>query len=236
MSRKERDVLLHDLDQITHGVPFTASRTCHLLFDLGIKFAAPQMVEISCGYGKATVYLAAAAKTRGGLLRCVDLEHPTWRGRTAADLLREAGLLDVCEVTLGCDARWYLLELFSQQPLCWIDLAYVDASHTVEVDAFVALSVWTHLRPDGLLVFDDLDWIPQLHGPSHQIFSRPSTSHVRVLYDYISRLPGVRDKAEWGGAEVGWAWGFIQKEGPSARADISLQELLARGLNPTRET
>jgi len=127
------------------------------------------------------------------------------------------GFLDVCEVTLGEDARWYLLDLFDKKPGCWIDIAYVDAAHTIEVDAFVALSLWTHLRPGGLLIFDDLDWVPGKHGESERGYSRPSVSHVRLLFNYIAKLSAVAHATEWGREEMGWTWGFVQKTGGQKR-------------------
>ena len=226
MISRNRQAALQSLDALSKDVPFTHTRICHLLFDLVTTFTAPKVVEVSCGYGKATLYLASGAKARGGLVRCVDIARPTWRGRTTVDLLREAGLLNVCNVTFGEDARWYLLDLFRQRPDSWIDVAYVDASHTVEVDAFIALALWTHLRPGGLLVFDDLDWVPAVHGPRYKTCSRPSISHVRALFEYVSRLPMVDEKAEWGRDELQWTWGLIRKQGPGSMSGRGIRDLL----------
>ena len=103
-------------------------------------------------------------QTAGRAGPCVDLEPWLWEEKSVLDRLRNANLLDACEVTLRCDARWYLLDLFRNRPGQWIDLAYIDAAHCVEVDSFIALAAWTHLKPGGVIAFDDLDWIPLRPG------------------------------------------------------------------------
>ena len=217
-------VTLHDLDAANHAVPHTHRRACHLLYHLVSMFEQPNVLEVACCYGKATVYLAAAAKRRGGRLRCVDREPYLWEEKSVLERLRDANLLDACEVTLDCDARWYLLDLFRSAPGQWIDFAYIDAAHCVEVDSFIALAAWTHLKPGGVIAFDDLDWIPSAHGAAE--FSRPEVSHVRAIFDYIGALPDVEDCACWGREEVEWTWGFVRKAGGLAGPQPSLATLL----------
>jgi predicted O-methyltransferase YrrM len=199
------------LDKLSRGIPFTHTRACHLLYGLVAMFPHPKVVEVACGYGKATLYLTAAAKLRNGCVRCVDFYEQVWEGKSAKDLLRQACLLDVCQVTYGQDARWYLIELLSLHPDRWIDFAYVDATHTVEVDSFLALALWTHMRPGGILALDDLDWTAATHAPDATEITAPTISHVRKIFDYISKLPDVDDRCEWGGNEVEWNWGFLRK-------------------------
>lgn len=214
------------LDEICNEIPFTHQRACHLLYHLVTRFSQPEVVEVACGYGKATIYLAAAAKLQEGFVRSVDLDKPLWEGKSAKDLLHQAELMDVCDINFGLDARWYLLELFSQRPGLWIDLAYIDATHTIEVDSFVALALWTHLRPGGILVFDDLNWIPMIHAENVNNFSAPDVGHVKIIFEYIKMLADVEDSAEWGGEEVEWVWGFLRKRDSSTLRDLSLQKLI----------
>lgn len=228
MNNDVRLSVLAELDSWSEGVPFTQPSACHLLFELTTFFPKAQVVEVACAYGKATLYLAAAAKAGDGHLRCVDAETPAWQGRTAEDLVRCAGLADACSICFNTDARWYLLDLFRDMPGRWIDLAFIDASHTVEVDAFVTLALWTHLRPGGLLVFDDLDWVPAVHGPPDMEFSRPSVSHVRTLFEYVSRLPGADEAAEWGRNELGWSYGLVRRRGRGVNSGTGVRSLLAK--------
>jgi predicted O-methyltransferase YrrM len=209
-------------------VPYTRNRVCHRLFRTVALFPNPEVVEVSCGYGKATIYLAAAAKATGGFVRAVDSDRRAWQNNTVEDLLKLLNLSDVCDVNLDEDARWYLLDLLTARPGYWIDVAYVDASHTVEVDAFVALALWTHLRPGGVIVFDDLDWIPAVHGPGHMRCRRPAIGNVRAIYDYIRQLPLVREAIEWGEAEVEWTWGVIMKREESVRRPTSVHDAIRR--------
>jgi len=227
MTPTDRRAVLRKLDGVTGDIPFTHTRACHLLFDLVSEFSRPQVVEVSCCYGKATVYLAAAAKLNAGFVRAVDEGTYTWGGRNVEELLREFELSDSCEVVLNQDARWYLLDLFLARPGCWIDVAYLDASHTVEVDAFLALALWTHLRPGGIIVFDDLEWVPAVNGQPDQVFSRPTTSHVGVLYDYVRSLPDVDGALEWGKSEVAWTYGMVRKRESGEHSGVAITDLFA---------
>jgi len=193
------------------------------------KFNKPEVVEVACCFGKATLYLAAAAKCQGGSVSSVDIAEYLWEGRSATDLLRQADLLDICRITFGRDARWYLLDLFRQRRGQWIDLAYLDLSHTVEVDSFVALALWTHMQPGGILVFDDLDWVPAENGLVNKDLSEPTISHVQVIFDYISGLHDVAERDAWGQEEVAWRWGFLRKRHISGADAVPLRDLL-RGL------
>jgi len=211
------------LDSISENIPFTHPRACRLLYRLASMFEQPNIVEIACCYGKATLYLAAAAKRQQGLLHCVDVKPWLWEGKSVFDRLRDANLLDVSDVTIG-DARWYMLDLLRRLPGQWIDLAYIDAAHSVEVDSFVSLAAWTHLRPGGIIVFDDLDWIPLVEGAKD--FSRPAVSHVRAIFEYIDTLPDVEEQACWGQQELGWTWGFIRKRRALRTVEPSLVTIL----------
>jgi predicted O-methyltransferase YrrM len=194
-----------------------------------LKFSKPEVVEVACCYGKTTLYLAAAAKRQDGFVSCVDIAEYLWEGRSAADLLRQADLLDICRITFGRDARWYLLDLLRQRPGQWIDLAYLDLTHTVEVDSFAALALWTHMRPGGILVFDDLNWVPAVHGSVYKDLSEPNISNVQVIFDYISGLSDAAERAEWGQEEVAWRWGLLRKRDIAGTNAVPLRKLL-RGL------
>lgn len=228
MKRVERARILERIDAATMGVPWSHPRVCHLLFDLALSFERPQILEVSCCYGKATAYLATAARLHNGRVRSVDQYRLWWRGRTAADLVNQVGASGWCDITFEQDARWYLLELLTANPGEWIDLAFVDASHSVEVDAFIALAAWTHLRPGGVLVLDDLDWTAKQHAQPDWPFSRPSHPHVRTIYDYIRALPDVDEAIEWGRAQVEWSWGLLRKQGSRTSRGRGVTNLLAR--------
>lgn len=203
---------LSDLDQITEGIPFTHDRVCRLLHDLVAGMRTPNVVEIACCYGKATAYMATAAARTGGFVYTVDHGRYTWRGQAATDLLRKIGVHDFSRVDYGQDGRWWLLDLITARPQAWIDLAYLDASHILEVDGFLASALWRHISPGGFLVLDDLDWIPAEHADVSDPCERPDLSNVRALYEYVCSLDDVGRHFEWGREEVQWAWGIVQKE------------------------
>lgn len=227
MNRGDRFKLLERLDQATLKMPWSHNRFCHLLFDMALTFEQPQILEVACCYGKATVYLAAAALGKGGKVYTTDNLRLEWNGRTVCDLLETLGLSNWCDVTFEEDARWYLLDLFTTRPHKWLDLAFVDASHSIEIDSFIILAAWTHLRPGGVLILDDLDWTSAEHGSPDPLFNRPERPHVRILYDYVRSLPDVNEAREWGKDEVEWSWGFVRKRGPGLRRGHGLEDLLA---------
>lgn len=202
-----------NLDEITDDVPWTPQRVGHLLHRFVSHYDSPEVLELACGYGKITPYLAKAAESRDGRVRASDHKRRTWEGKSAVDRIEEAGLSDVCEFSFGQDARWYTLDLVRNRPVEWIDFVYLDLSHTIEVDAFVALAVWTHLNPGGIIVFDDLDWTPQGHGieTDENRTNRPEVQQMQILFDYIGSLPDVGARTTWGAEEMYWRWGFIQK-------------------------
>jgi len=55
---------LGHLDAISEGVPWTHPRACHLLYQLLLTFTSPEVLEIACCYGKATVSLDGGAEVR----------------------------------------------------------------------------------------------------------------------------------------------------------------------------
>ena len=154
---------LRRLDEATDEVPYTHAQMCHLLYDLTGVFVRPTIVEVSFAYGKATAYLTAAARVAGGEVWGVDIAAAEFRGRSAEGLLGSLALGEHAELTTGVDARWYMLDLAARHDGPFIDIAYLDLSHTIEVDAFVAAALWNGLKPGGVLVFDDLDWLPAVH-------------------------------------------------------------------------
>lgn len=202
-----------NLDAITKDVPYTPQLAGHLMHRIITHYRNPEVLELACGYGKITPYLGKAADAVNGRVRAIDHEYQTWEGKSPVDRVHEAGVGDVCDFTFDVDARWYTLDLLRDQPGRWIDFVYLDLSHTIEIDAFVALAVWTHLRPGGIVVFDDLDWSPGEHGTEtdQNRTNRPNTQQMQILFDYIRQQPDVGDQTTWGEKELNWRWGFIQK-------------------------
>jgi predicted O-methyltransferase YrrM len=203
--------VLERLAELTDGVPHTARAGCEFLYETATGYQRPQILELCCGYGKATAYLAAAAQATGGFLWTADLQTREWEGHTATDLVAAIGASASCEIEYGVDARWYALSLFSWRPSRWLDLVFLDANHSVEVDGFLALAAWTHLRPGGVLIFDDLDWTAARYGPKLKGRTHRGVSHSKLLFDYVRQLGDVASATTWGEAEQHWRWGVVRK-------------------------
>lgn len=226
-SRSE-SVSLGEIDAKTEGVPYTPSEICHELHDIVIRMDEPEVLEIACGYGKATPYLALAAASTGGHVRTVDNQKQVWKEETVRDRLRELDLLETCSIALGQDARWFIFDLLRDNSGEWIDFVYLDLSHTLEIDGFVALAAWNHLSPGGVMVFDDLDWIPAEHGPSNLETERPEVNQIGALFDYLTKLPNVGQHGTWGRDTMEWTWGILRKDPPSTEDNRELWEKIDR--------
>lgn len=221
------DPTLARVEALVRHIPWTTDEACHLLYELALALNAREIVEVATGYGKSTTYLAAAAERNRGMLYSVDNVQRGWRRRSPADLLELARLSSWCKLSTGVDARWYLIEMMSKRSACWVDLAFIDAAHVVEVDAFIALALWTHLREGGILVMDDLDWTQADHSNVKKRLSRPETMHVRALFDYLRQLPNAGKSFEWGAREISWSYGIIQKAGGTSRG-LDIEVFLRR--------
>jgi len=223
-----RERTLESLDELTDGVPYyDPVSTRHVFYDLASMFEEPEILEVACGYGKITPYLATAAKETGGTVRAVDHEVCTWEGDSAVDRVEAADAMDACQFEFGEDARWYLLELFTESSDQWIDFAYLDLAHLVEVDSFAALALWTHLEPGGVLAMDDLKWVPDEEATEEISGARLDVSNVEAVFDYVSGLPDVADWTVW--SEDGWErqWGFVQK-GPRSEMSFEISKFVKR--------
>ena len=225
--------LLERIDAVTAGVPHSRTKGCHLLFHLAVHLRAAHILEVSCCYGKATTYLAAAAGRTDGIVHAADDRLPTHNGMTAHDLAKAAGVDMACDIRLETDGRWFLLDLFRENPELRLDLAFIDCSHAVDVDAFIALSAWVHLRPGGIIIFDDLNWIPAQHTCMDPC-TRPEAAHIREIYDHIRSLPDAGDSCEWlecvkQDEGFDWPWGLVRKAGTGDEAPLPrlIEELAA---------
>lgn len=223
LSRSGR-VPLSELDAETEGVPYTISEVCHELHDIVIHMNEPKVLEIACGYGKATPYLASAAAITGGHVYAVDHQRRKWEGDTVRDRLQRMDLLENCSLTIGQDARWYIFDLLRTDSGKWIDFVYFDLSHTLEVDAFVALAAWNHLCPGGIMIFDDLDWIPAEHSSSDLETERPNIKQIGELFEYLAERPEVGQHGTWGQDTFNWTWGILRKEPCSTEANEDLKK------------
>jgi hypothetical protein len=102
--------------------------------------------------------------------------------------------------------------MLQQDPTPRFDLCYLDGAHDWFVDGFAFFLIDRLLRPNGWILFDDMDWTyagsPTL-GQTDRVKQMPederTTKQIRLVYDLLVKThPGYhnfRDEGEWAFAQ-----------------------------------
>jgi hypothetical protein len=123
-----------------------------------------------------------------------------------------------------------LMRLLQEDATPRFDLCYLDGAHDWFVDGFAFFLVDRLLRPNGWIIFDDLDWAyatsPAL-GHSDRVRQMPederTTAQIRLVYDLLVKTHpdyhNFRDEGEWA---------FAQKRAdrPSSRDRTVVKEVV----------
>ena len=120
--------------------------TGQLLNILAHSLDSPTILELGTSYGYSTIWLAEAAKAKGG--RLITMELADYKSAYAHDMAERAGLADFVEFQIG-DA----LELIEKVP-AGIDLVLIDHWKDMYVPSFHALL--PKLNPGAILIADNM--------------------------------------------------------------------------------
>lgn len=118
------------------------------------------ILELGFEHGVSSCYMAAAIEDKkDGMLVTIDTEDAKKREPNIEQLLELVGLTH--KVTIYYEPRtylWRLMKLLEHDPTPRFDLCYIDGSHQWVTDGFAFLLADRLLKPEGWVIFDDLDW------------------------------------------------------------------------------
>jgi predicted O-methyltransferase YrrM len=172
------------------------------------------ILELGFRHGVSTVYMATALARAGkGRIVTVDLQAARHNKPNIEELLSRAGERDRVDVFYEPTSyTWRLMRLLEQDSTPRFDLCYLDGAHDWFVDGFAFFLVDRLLRPNGWIIFDDLNWTydgsPAL-GHTDKVQQMPederTTPQVRRVYDLLVKTHpnyhNFRDEGDWAFAQ-----------------------------------
>jgi predicted O-methyltransferase YrrM len=178
------------------------------------------ILELGFRHGVSTAYMAATLARAGrGRIVTIDLLSAKENKPNVEELLTQVGERNRVEVFYEPTSyTWRLMRLLQTDPVPCFDLCYMDGAHDWFVDGFAFFLVDRLLRPNGWIVFDDMNWTyagsPALRHTErvkHMPEDERTTPQVRLIYDLLVKAHpsyhNFRDEGEWA---------FAQKMGGSS--------------------
>jgi predicted O-methyltransferase YrrM len=172
------------------------------------------ILELGFRHGVSTTYMAATL-AKGGRGRIVTIDLPSAKDNkpNVETLLTRIGERERVHVFYEPTSyTWRLMRLLQQDPRPRFDLCYVDGAHDWFVDGFAFFLVDRLLRPNGWIIFDDMDWTyadsAALRG-SDRVRQMPederTTPQMRLVYELLVKphhnYHNFRDEGEWAFAQ-----------------------------------
>jgi len=162
------------------------------------------ILELGFAHGASTCYMAAAlAEAGGGSIVTIDLERARTLKPSMETSLAKCGLQDTVTVYYEQSSyNWRLMRFLEADPMPRFDFCYLDGAHSWETDGFAFFLVDRLLKPDGWILFDDLEFtwesLSPKHGHERWFKSIPRelrvTPQVRKVYDLlVKNHPGYGD-------------------------------------------
>jgi predicted O-methyltransferase YrrM len=173
---------VHDLEM--GGVPLA---TGLLLYDLVRQHRPSQTLEVGFAYGYSTLYiLQALSDNGGGKHEAIDpIEIDRWHGIGLANVKR-AGFEAIFN---HCDKPSYLALPRHLSNGFKVDFAFIDGSHLFDDTLLDACYIDRMLSENGILVFDDWNWMPAVRAAAsfvernlpYELVPTPMSAKLRVL-------------------------------------------------------
>ena len=184
------------------------------------------ILELGFRHGVSTAYMAAALAGLGkGHIVTVDLRSAKQNEPNVEDILNRLGERHRVDVYYEPTSyTWRLMRMLQEDATPRFDLCYIDGAHDWFVDGFAFFLVDRLLRPNGWILFDDMDWTyagsPTLRH-TERVKQMPederTARQVRLVYELLVKTHpnyhNFRDEGEWG---------FAQKLGTTGTADRSI--------------
>jgi predicted O-methyltransferase YrrM len=193
-----------------HMTPAQGERISSFILDNKIR----NILELGFRHGVSTAYMAATLARAGeGRIVTIDLLSAKQNKPNIEDLLDRVGERDRVHVFYEPTSyTWRLMRFLQEDPTPRFDLCYVDGAHDWFVDGFAFFLVDRLLRPNGWILFDDLDWTyatsPAL-AHTERVKQMPdderATPQIRLVYDLLVKTHphyhNFRDEGEWAFAQ-----------------------------------
>jgi predicted O-methyltransferase YrrM len=193
-----------------HMTVAQAEQMSAFILDNGIQ----DILELGFRHGVSTTYMAATLANAGqGRIVTIDLESARQNRPNVEELLESIGERQRVDVFYEPTSyTWRLMRLLQENPEPQFDMCYIDGAHDWFVDGFAFFLADRLLRPNGWIVFDDMDWTyagsPAL-GQTDRVRQMPederTSRQVRLVYDLLVKAHpsyhNFRDEGEWGFAQ-----------------------------------
>jgi predicted O-methyltransferase YrrM len=203
-----------DVADIVGNTPHMDPAQGKQITDFILENGVTDILELGFRHGVSTAYMAAAMARAGkGRIVTVDLASARQNTPNIEELLTRVGERDRVEIFYEPTSyTWRMMRMLQQDPTPRFDLCYLDGAHDWFVDGFAFFLIDRLLRPNGWILFDDLDWSyagsPALKNTDRvkQMPEDERTSKgVRLVYDLLVKThPGYhnfRDEGEWAFAQ-----------------------------------
>lgn len=151
------------------GVPFMPEHYGRIIYDFIREYKPANVLELGFAHGKSSNFIAAALHENGkGHLTTVDLQDNP-RDPSIHDLLQRTGLGDHVTVHRETSSyTWFLKKQIENQsngmgctPL--YDFCFIDGAKNWTIDGAAFFMADKLLKPDGWMLFDDLDYTYRYH-------------------------------------------------------------------------
>lgn len=187
-----------------------ADRISGFILDHGIH----DILELGFRHGVSTAYMAATlARAGSGRIVTIDLASARQNKPNVEELLDRIGERSRVEVFHEPTSyTWRLMRMLQEDPTPRFDLCYIDGAHDWFVDGFAFFLADRLLRPNGWMIFDDMQWSyagsPAL-GNTDRVKQMPederTAAQVRLVYDLLvtthPNYHNFRDEGDWGFAQ-----------------------------------
>lgn len=148
------------------GIPFILPELARDIYEFILTYKPRQCLELGFGHGVSSCYIAAALDEVGrGHLTAVDLiPAREWQKPAIEDLLDRTGLRHrVSVVREPTSYTWFLKRKIverSEDHACdpVYDFCFLDGAKNWTVDSAAFFLVDKLLKPEGWILFDDLQW------------------------------------------------------------------------------
>ena len=184
------------------------------IFNLIVENNFQRVLELGHSFGVSTCYIAAALTHTNGSIITVDRESVRNRMPNLKDFASALGLSNrIHAIYESVTYNWTLHNFLREPEAPSFDFIFLDGAHIWEPDALAFLLSWRFLEPNGLFLFDDLNWImansewaknQDWYNSYSQI--EQHTPHVREIFELLAMtMPDACEAGEMG------PWAYVRK-------------------------